>query len=60
MDEMDNFDKFIGNFKLYIEHNIWGHGESGYSLTVFSSHEKEEVEKAKSHLEEILKNKECA
>ena len=40
-------DKFEGKFHVSITRQTWGHGESGYILAIFSSHEEEEVKKAR-------------
>ncbi len=50
-------DKFYSRFKPTIRNTVWGQGEYGYELIVFSSHEKEEVEKALEFFKNLDKNR---
>lgn len=49
-----DLDKFNGKFRISIRRSTWGQGECGYELTLFSSHEEEEVIKARDHLIKLV------
>lgn len=48
-----SLDKFKGFYTPKIIGSTWGQGEYGYTLSIFDSHYKDEVEKAKTHFENI-------
>jgi len=53
---MINLGRFLGNFRPKINNSVWGHGEYGYELTIFSSHDESEVKKALTAFNKLIKD----
>ena len=49
-----DLDKFDGEFRPDITGSVWGHGEYGYGVSIFSSHDKEECNKALKAIKTVL------
>lgn len=48
-----NLDIFYNRFNPVMVNSVWGQGETGYDLVIFSSHKKEEVEKALAYFKTL-------